>query len=146
MNLKNAPVLAFLVASASAVSAEQVASKCKMEVTKARGALRSLRNAGYAGGDNQEATATTRGKKALEQFQAVDKTGGDIKAIITTPTGRTHNRRTKMAKATTLFQQHIGKGRQAVLAQFKSKLEMTDGGAATYYQNIKKAVESATAS
>lgn len=130
VNAKYLPVLSAI--AAGFVSAETVAKKCKIEVTAARGAMRSLRGSGHIGGDNNEATMTKFGTAALN-------TKADaVNTPATTPTGRAHNKRSKTAKAITLFERHIGQGRQKVLAKFQSQLDMTPGAASTYFQNIRK--------
>lgn len=128
--LKYAPVLVAI--NSGSTSDAAVAKRCKISVGQARGALRSLRAAGFVSGDNAEAAVTKAGNDAL----TLATKGAETEP--TTPTGRAHKRTTKMAKAITLFQRHIGQGRQAVLEKFQSKLDMTAGGASTYFQNIRK--------
>ena len=47
----------------------------------------------------------------------------------------------KMSKAKTIYAELIaaGKVRKDIISEFKTKLEMTNAGASTYYQKIKQA-------
>lgn len=47
----------------------------------------------------------------------------------------------KMSKATAIYKKLTaeGKARKDIINLFKSELNMTDAGASTYYQNVKKA-------
>lgn len=49
---------------------------------------------------------------------------------------------TKMSRAVDLYTKLLaaGKARKDVITAFKTELEMTDAGASTYFQNVKKAV------
>ncbi|PPD55523.1 MAG: hypothetical protein CTY12_00675 [Methylotenera sp.] len=49
---------------------------------------------------------------------------------------------TKMSRAVDIYTKLLaaGKARKDVITAFKTDLEMTDAGASTYFQNVKKAV------
>jgi hypothetical protein len=131
INQKCISILA--LAAAGIVSADAIASKSKVTVAQARGGLRSLRNAGLVGGDNEAVTMKAAGTKFLaKNVEAPPAVAGPA------ATSRVRNRRTKMAKATTLFQRHFDQGRQKVLSKFETQLEMTPGEASTYYQLCRK--------
>lgn len=135
VNTKSALILSLI--ATGAVSADAIASQGKMTVQQARGGLRSLRNLGLVGGDNEAVVMRAAGTKALAK---IAKTEAPAAKTASTDAGAevAHKRTTKIAKAVTLFDRHISRGRPAVLAKFQKDLDMTEGQASTYYQLVRK--------
>lgn len=130
VNSQSVPVLMAIIAGA--LSAATIAKNIKSEVPAVRGALRNLRGNGLIEGDNDNVVLLDAGRDYAKS--------GDVKATVApmTPTGKAHKRTTKIAKANTLFDRFGHRGRQIVLEKFKTQLDMTDGAASTYYQNIRR--------
>lgn len=129
VNSQSVPVLMAIVSGA--LSATAIAKHTKTNVPAVRGALRNLRNNGLISGDNETVELLPAGRDYA-------KSGEAKSSVPVTPTGRQHKRTTKIAKAHTLFDRFEHRGRGVVLQKFQSELEMSEGQASTYYQNIRR--------
>jgi transcription initiation factor TFIIIB Brf1 subunit/transcription initiation factor TFIIB len=61
------------------------------------------------------------------------------KTITSRPRGRPADESSKAGLARAMFKKMNGKPRKEIIQQFIDKLDLTEAGAATYYQTLKKA-------
>lgn len=145
VNAHSVPVLLAAIGGALS-SVELMKVLPDMGAKQMAGAIRNLRNNGLISGDVDGFKVLAAGRKFAAQAPAGEATGEtavSVQPIRTTAENgeRTHNKRTKIAKALTLFKRHGGDQegrRQFVIGKFQSQLDMTAGAASTYFQLCRK--------
>lgn len=154
VNAQSIPVLrAAILGALSSVAIMKVCTD--MGPKQVAGAVRNLRTNGLISGDVDGFKVLKAGTKWIAAYDA-DQANASSQSATATKAEKVapiqtndetpeHNRRTKIAKAITLFQRHEHQGRQAVLAKFQKQLGMTAGGASTYYQNVRRELGRASA-
>jgi hypothetical protein len=135
------------------VELDVVATQLKLTGQRIVANLKKLEAAGVAYSDGilsvPGAQEVSTAEAPVEAVAAVE--GEDLTAETTTveaaepaeqtaPTSRVGvtNPNSKAAKALAIFNDMPGKTRKEVMARFQTELGMSDAGAATYYQNIRK--------
>lgn len=134
-----------LAIAAGALSIAAICEKLGMDAKPVAGSLKQLRNYGLIRGENTGVKVAAKGTKYVAEnpkFVEAEVAAKPAKAAKVVAT-REHKRTTKIAKALTLFDAHTKADgtvdRQKVIAKFQSKLDMTEGGASTYFQNCRVA-------